>query len=196
MNAYVTEFTHESTVWVNWVKVPFWGSEICKEEEERPDVHPLEQIIFSLGAKCPMLICPLASHSYLLWWVQGLLTLRAPRKVQHLLYGLGGMWQPRVSLLLVCGGQSIGACWSLERCILLAVEHMCSYIPELTQAEKDCISASKMSYFSFEVKWARGSQFHVCHVQFIKQSTCVSTTHKLTLPLLRCWEHFEWVNKK
>lgn len=93
-------------------------------------------------------------------------------------------------------GQSTGACWSLERCILLAVEHMCSYIPELTQAEKDCISASKMSYCSFEVKWARGSQFHMCHAQFIKQSTCMSTTHKLTLPLLRCWEHFEWVNKK
>lgn len=98
----------------------------------------------------------------------------------------------------LCGGQSIGcwACWSLERCILLALEHMCSYISELTQAEKACISTSKMSYFSFQVKWARGSQFHVCHVQFIKQSTCVSTTHKLILPLLRCWEHFEWVNKK
>lgn len=57
----------------------------------------------SSSSLCPMLICPVASDSCLLWWVQWLLTLRAWRKVQHLLCGLGGMWQPGVSLLLVWG---------------------------------------------------------------------------------------------
>lgn len=37
---------------------------------------------------------------------------------------------------------------------------------------------SEMSYFSLQVKWARGNQFCVCHAQLIKQSTCMSKTHK------------------
>lgn len=113
----------------------FRGSEIHEEEEER------------------VLMCPPCNSSSSLWQ-QNAPCLSA--LLLHILVccgGFSGCWLSELSsapFLLSgwhvtaksvtaarCGGQGMGcrACWSLERCILLAVEYMCSYVPEYNSRE-------------------------------------------------------------
>lgn len=60
---------------------------------------------------------------------------------------------------------------------LLAIEHICGYIPELIQAEKCFYSLVKCHIFPYKWNEPEGIS-SACHAQLIKQSTCMSKTHK------------------